>query len=315
LVPVAYQSDRALEELWAFVTVVDARGFSAAARATGGRKATFSRRVQDLEGRLGVPLLVRTTRSLRLTDEGRAYAEHARRSLAAARDAEAVVARAKAKPSGLLRLSAPTPLAAGIVERVVAAYLARYDEVAVHLDASNRKVDLAAEGFDLAVRAGGLDDSSLVARKLGVARGGYYASPRYLERRGAPEHPRDLARHDAVFCPKADGAIDWPFVVDGKRKAIALRPRLTVTSVELAVRAAAAGVGVVRAPLDAVAPLLAKGRLVEVLAPFAEPGLNLYAVYPPGGALVPKTRAFLDLLAAWFKKNRGVRAGAAAEPG
>ncbi|WP_437970042.1 LysR substrate-binding domain-containing protein [Sorangium sp. So ce260] len=298
-----YQSGRSLEELAAFVAVVEANGFTAAARATRARKATLSQRVQDLEGRLGVSLLVRTTRSLRLTDEGRAYFEHARRSLSAARDAEAVVALARSKPSGLLRISTSTALAGTLLEGVITPYLARYPDVSVELDTSVRRVDLAREAFDLAIRVGPLDDSSLVARRLGTAVGGYYASPRYLDRRGTPGRPEELARHETIVVAREGGPKEWPFVAGSKMRSFAVRPRLSVGTFELAAQAAAAGAGVVRSPRYFVRPFLAKRRLVPVLEAWTPPGFDVHAVFPPGGALVPKTRVFLDMLAAWFAKN------------
>ena len=189
-----YQSERSLAELAAFVAVVESNGFSAAARASGARKATLSLRVSDLETRLGVPLLVRTTRSLRLTEEGRAYLEHARRSLAAARDADAVVTAAKSEPSGLLRVTAPGSLADMLFNTVVVAYLTKHPGVSVSLDTSMRRIDLTREGFDLAVRIGPLAESGLVARRLGKTSGGYFASPKYLEQRGKPRRPEDSTR-------------------------------------------------------------------------------------------------------------------------
>ena len=299
----ASQSAPALEELQAFVVVVGANGFRAAASATQGRKATLSKRVQDLEARLGVSLLVRTTRSLRLTEEGRAYFEHAARALAAARDAEAVVLSAKAEPRGLLRITTASSIAALVVDAVVSSYLAKYPNVRLDLVVSERRPDLVRERFDLAVWVGALDDSTLVARRLGMAGGGYYASPRYLERRGRPERPEDLASHDTIVVSKGDAVPEWIFVVGGKSKRIPLRGRFVVSDLALAARAAAAGSGIVRAPLPVVQSYPEDGDLVALLREWTPPGVDVYAVFPPGGALVPKTRAFVDMLEAWFSRN------------
>lgn len=296
LVRMEYQSEQALEELRAFVAVVDAQGFRAAARVTRGRKATLSKRVQDLEARLGVPLLVRTTRSMRLTDEGRAYFEHASRALAAARDAESVVLSAKAKPRGVLRVTTAAALAASILDSVIARYLKTYPDVRLVLHTSERRLDIVREGFDVAVWGGPLEDSSLVARKLGVAAGGWFASPKYLARRPAPKSPDDLAAHDLVTITKEAGATEWRFVAGGKEKRVAIRPRLVVNDLELALRAGIAGMGIVPAPSSTAEPHVAKKQLVEVLRKWTRPAIDVYAVFPPGGALVPKTRAFLDLL-------------------
>lgn len=296
----AYQSQHALDELAAFVAVVEYNGFTAAARASGARKATLSARLASLERRLGVPLLVRTTRSLRLTDEGRAYFEHARRAIAAARDAEAVVAAARARPSGLLRVTAPTQLGALLLESVVIPYLGRHAGVAVQLDTSVRRIDLIREGFDLAVRQGPLEDSELIARRLGTTSGGYFASPRYLARRGTPHRPKDLTDHDTIAIPRGDGPIEWTFVAGAKRFAVTIRPRLTVTSFELGARAAAASLGILRAPTHFVQHHVARKQLVRILADWSPPDAELFAVLAPGAASVPKTRAFLDMLIAWF---------------
>jgi LysR family transcriptional regulator, regulator for bpeEF and oprC len=158
--------------------------------------------------------------------------------------------------------------------------------------------------FDLAVWAGALEDSTLVARRLGVAVGGYYASPRYLARRSEPAGPADIASHDVIVVPKGDAAMEWAFVVGGKMKRMAVRPRLVVTDLELAARAAAAGLGIVRAPLLVVEPYPEKKQLVAVLRKFTPPGLDVHAVFPPGGALVPKTRAFVDVLQLWFDREQ-----------
>src|SRR5262245_42266572 len=211
----AYQSEVAFDELGAFVAVVDARGFSAAARASGGRKATLSRRVQDLEARLGLPLLLRTTRSLRLTAEGQAYYELAVRSLTAARDAESAVLAAKAEPNGTLRVTASAAMADGVLSHVATKYLARYPRVSLVLETSDARADLVRDGFDVAVRLGALGDSSMLARRLGVMRGGYFASPRYLRQRGEPTHPDQLREHDLIAIPKGDGRTEWRSAVDG----------------------------------------------------------------------------------------------------
>lgn len=295
-----YQSDQALEELRAFVAVVEAQGFRAAARATRGRKATLIKRVQDLEARLGVPLLVRTTRSMRLTEEGRAYFEHASRALEAARDAESVVLSARATPRGVLRVTTAAALATHILDAVVVRYLKKYSDVRLVLHTTERRLDIVREGFDVAVWGGPLDDSSLVARKLGVVAGGYFASPKYLARRAEPKSPDDLSAHDLITVTKDSGATAWPFMSGGKEKRVPIRPRLVVNDLELVLRAGIAGMGIIPAPLSSAAPHVAKRQLVQVLKPWTRPPIDVHAVYPSGGALVPKTRAFLDLLRAAF---------------
>ena len=296
-----YQSERALEELRAFVAVVDAHGFGAAARATRGRKATLSRRVQDLERRLGVSLLVRTTRSMRLTEEGRAYYEHASRALASARDAEAAVLSASAEPRGLLRVTTTPSLATWIVDAAVTRYFGAHPQVKLQLHVSERRIDIVREGFDLAIWGGALDDSSLVARKLGAAVGGYFASPGYLARRPAPRTPEQLASHELITITKGRGATEWAFSMGDKPKRIPIRPRLVVDDAELAARAAVAGLGIAPAPMAVAARYLEEKTLVAVLSKWTPPAVDVHAVFPPGGALVAKTRVFIELLATCFE--------------
>jgi DNA-binding transcriptional LysR family regulator len=296
----AYQSGLALEQLATFVAVVDANGFSAAARLTHARKATLSQRVRQLEKRLGVTLLARTTRTLRLTDEGRAYLEHARRALSAAVDADAVVARAKQKPSGVLRVTTSAALASVLLETVITPFLSKHPQVSVHLDTSVRRTNLIREGNELAVRTGPLEESSLLSRKLGTIRCGYYASPACRERE--PLRPEDVAQCRAIVVG-SEGPPEWPFVVKGKPRSIVVRPRVVVDSFDLAIRAAVDGAGIVRSPRHFAEPHLAKGRLRPVLLEWTPPSKDVYAVFPPGATLVPKTRLFIDALAAWFKAN------------
>ena len=298
-----YQSENALDELRAFVAVVDAQGFRAAARATRGRKATLSRRVQDLEARLGVSLLVRTTRSMRLTEEGLAYYEHASRALALAREAEAAVLSAKAEPRGMLRVTTVPSLAAQIVNAAVVRYLEKHAQVRLQLHVTERRSDIVREGFDLAVWGGALDDSSFVARKLGVAAGGYFASPRYLARRPPPKSPDQLGSHDLVTITKGRGIAEWSFRVGGKLSSVAIRPRLVVDDAELAALAAAAGLGIAPAPFAIAERYLKKKALVAVLSKWTPPAVDVYAVVPRGGTLVPKTRAFIEILQTCFERR------------
>jgi LysR family transcriptional regulator, regulator for bpeEF and oprC len=301
LVRMKYQSPHALDEMAAFVAVVESNGFSAAARVSGARKATLSLRIARLEARLGASLLVRTTRSIRLTDEGRGYFEHAQRALSAARDAEAVVASAKAKPGGVLRVTAPTSLADLLFDRVIVPYMTRYPDVVVHFDSSARRIDFARERFDVAIRLGPLEDSELVSRRLGATSGGYFCSPRYRDRHGVPARPADLAAHDTIAVAREGTSITWPFLVRGRRRSVVVRPRLSVSSHELGARAAAAGLGVLRAPTPPVRPFLVRKQLVRVLAEWSPPNADVFAVTPRGGPSVPKTRAFLDMLVRWYE--------------
>ena len=300
-----YQSDRSLAELAAFASVIEHGGFSAAARAVGVRKATLSDRVRSLELRLGVLLLVRTTRTLRLTDEGRAYLEHARRSLAAAREAETAALASRTIAAGTLRVSMSPALSVALLHDVIAPYMRAYPNVTVHVDASTRVVDLAREGYDLAVRVGSLPDSSLTMRRLGFARGGYFASRAYLARRGAPRDPDDLVHHDTIAMPRGNTLPAWHFVSGARKRSVVIRPRLFVASFELGIIAALAGAGIVPCTRHAVRSHLARKRLVPVLASWTQPMFEVNALFPASPSLAPKTRILVDMLAAWFATHGG----------
>lgn len=301
LVRMAYQSARALQELAAFALVVEHGGFSSAARQHGVRKATLIDQVTALEKRLGAPLLQRTTRTIRLTEEGRTYFDHARRTLEAAREAEASVTRAKSEPTGLLRVTAHPAVAAAVLGSVMVRYVAENPRVRVELDTSHRRRDLVRDGFDLAVRVGPLEDSTLLVRKLGTSSGGYYASPDYLERRGTPSRIEDLQTHDAIVVRRGDRTPQWPFLVGRKRIAIRPPARVTVSSFELAAQAAAAGMGILRSPHHFVRETLAAERLVPVLTGSTPPPMMVHAVFTRASSRVAKTRVFMDLLARGFR--------------
>ena len=142
--------------------------------------------------------------------------------------------------------------------------------------------------------------------RLGTTTGGYYASPGYLEKHGRPRRPEDLRSHATIAIVAAEGPTEWAFVVDEKRVSVSVRPRLLASNFEIGVRAAAAGIGILRTPRHYIEPLLAKKQLVQVLRECSPPGADVHAVMPPGGALVPKTRVFVDMLAAWFATHEKV---------
>ena len=304
LVRMPYQSDRRLLELAAFAAVVEHGGFSAAARAAGLRKATLSERVHTLEERLDVKLLVRTTRTLHLTDEGKAFATRAQTALAAVSEAEAAASLMRGRPVGTLRVTVSPPLAPILFGGVMAPYLRKYPNVAVEIDASPRTVDLLRDGYDLAIRVGRLADSALSVRRLGHARGGYYASRAYLARRGVPERPEDLLHHDTIGIPRGTRLPRWHFAAGRRNRAIVVRPRVLVSSFELGVATAIAGLGVVPSTEVAVRTYVKRKQLVAVLQAWTPPAFEVNALFAPG-AIQPKTRLMIDALATWFTARGG----------
>jgi DNA-binding transcriptional LysR family regulator len=289
-----------LDDMGLFVAVVRAGGFTAAARTLGLRKAFVSKRLRALEERLGVSLLHRTTRAVRLSEEGQVYFAHAERAVDAAREGEAVLSATRAAPSGVLRVTTTSALAEVLLEPVVLAYLEKHPRVRVELDDSARSLDLIREGWDVAVRAGALPDSSLRATKLGTARGGFWASPDYLEARGVPDVPSALHRHVAVAMHGSPP--EWGFEQAGRRVSVVVPTRLVTTSYALAVRAARAGVGIVRAPDFYVREDVVSGRLRAVLPEWTPRAAPVHAVTPPG-VWPPKTRVFVAMLGRFLRKR------------
>jgi len=292
-----------LNQLVVFVEVVRAGSFTAAARRLDMPKSTVSRRVSELEARLGAQLLQRTTRQLRLTDVGAAYYERVARVVEDARAAEDLVAELHDVPCGVLRVSAPLTFA--FLGPIVAEYARRHPSVRVDMVCTDRVVDLLGEGFDVAVRAARMPDSSLIARRLGVVRRYVVAAPGYLERRAAPREPADLSAHDTVLFSGGDDGGTWPLRAGRKRAEVELEPRLRVNDYDVLLEAVYAGVGLALMPDYLCEPELG-GRLRRVLPEWKAPDIAVHAVYY-GGHTSKKVTAFLDLLKERFAS--GARAG------
>lgn len=281
-----------LNELLIFARVAQAGSFSAAARALGLPKSTVSRKVAVLEERLGARLLQRTTRRVSLTDAGRAYQQHCARILAAVEEGERAVSHMQEAPRGLLRVTAPVTFA--YLWPILAEYLERHPAVQADLVHTDRRVDLVEEGFDVAIRAGHLADSSLIARRLGTEWRVAVASPAYLQRHGAPAQPAALADHDGI----AFGAerTHWRLERGPQRVAIPMAPRLVVNDFHGLREAALAGLGIALIPVHVASDDLRAGRLQRVLPDWRSPQTPIHAVYPSNRFLAPKVAAFLDLL-------------------
>jgi LysR family transcriptional regulator, regulator for bpeEF and oprC len=284
-----------LDDLGFFVAVVDAGGFSAAARALGARKAHVSRRVQQLEQALGARLLERTTRAVRLTEVGSAVYERAAQAVALAREAREVVASQQAEPSGTLRVSATQLLTDLVLRPVVFQFLRKYPRVSVELDVTSRSVDLVRERFDLALRVGVPTDSNLVGRVLGQGRAVYVGAPALLRSAGALTKPRDIERVDAVVI--SGGAPDWLFERGRARVLVRPKSRLVTSSYAVAREAALGGIGLVRLPSYYIGADLRSGRLEQVLDGWTPREVSITAVYASRELIAPKTRVFVDMLA------------------
>lgn len=283
-----------LNELLVFARVVQAGSFTAAARGLRMPKSTVSRKVSDLEERIGAQLLHRTSRKLRLTEAGQAYFEHAARIVAEAEQAELAVTRLQAAPHGLLRVT--TPLTFGCLGPLVSEFLQRHPEVQIELVCTERAVDLMEEGFDLAVRAGRLADSSLIARRLGNIEHIVVAAPGYLKQRGTPKAPRELEKHDCVLFGTELERNVWALSSGGKKVEVPVRARLVVNEPDMLRAVTLAGAGVALLPNLNYAEDLATGRLKHILPDWSSAAVPVHAVYPSSRHASPKVTAFVDFL-------------------
>lgn len=284
-----------LEDMRIFATTVDAGSFTTAAETLGLSKQFISRRVMALEERLGVRLLNRTTRRLHITPAGQEYYTRALRILDDVGEAELAVSSQGAAPKGTLRVTAPMSFGTMHLGAVLPDFLLRYPAVGVELDLNDRPVDLIREGYDMAIRIGKLQDSTLVARALAPAQVVTCCSPAYLLGRGAPATPAELGAHDCLLYGHGRG-VEWPFQRDGRPWPVAVDGRLLTNNGEIVRDAAIAGLGIARLPTFIVGAALADGRLVTVLDAYAPPPVAVHAVYPQHRQRSLAIRAFIDFL-------------------
>lgn len=290
-----------LAEIEAFVRIVEAGGVGAAAERLDIAKSVVSRRLRDLEARLGVRLLQRTTRRISLTDTGRSYYERCVRILADLEEADQVAAQEHGTLRGRLRVAAPLSFGILHLGPAIREFLEENPDLSIELDLNDRRHDLVDEGFDLAVRIGTLEDSSLIARRLAPVRHVACASPDYVARHGEPERPEDLERHVSLRYTNVPDRRMWCWTdEEGREHSIALPSRLGANNGELLVEAAEAGLGVIIQPVFIVHKAIEEGRL-EILLPHVRwREIGAYAVWPPGRQLSAKVRAFVDFLADRF---------------
>ncbi|BEV73097.1 MULTISPECIES: LysR substrate-binding domain-containing protein [unclassified Paludibacterium] len=289
-----------LNDLFYFAKVVEHGGFMAAGRALGIPKSRLSRRIAELEERLGTRLLHRTTRHLALTEIGSQYYQHCQAVLAEAEAAEETIARVQAEPRGLLRISCPELLAKTLLAPILPRFLAAHPQVRIQLEATNRRVDLIEEGIDLALRVRNVieDSANQVARPLSTSRMLMVASPALLAELGTPRMPGELLRYPCLTMSRPDGRGLW-VLLDGDGHEVRLQidaPRLMTDDLVVLAEAAAQGVGVALLPSLVCQPYLQDGRLQALLPDCQSPWGILHLVYPSRRGLIPALRLLIDFL-------------------
>ncbi|MBT9597608.1 MAG: LysR family transcriptional regulator [Vitreoscilla sp.] len=286
-----------LKQMETFVAVATRGSLTAAALAEGVAPAIIGRRMDALEARLGVKLLLRTTRRISLTHEGSAFLEDCQRLLIDVNNAESSVSAGGVKASGHLRVTAPAGFGRRHLAPLVPAFLARHADVSLSLNLSDRVVDLINEGFDCAVRVGDLPDSSLVSVRLADNRRLCVATPAYLKRAGVPAHPSDLARHQCLtLSSEASQSRGWAFLVDGTVTHLRPGGRLDCSDGQVLHGWCLQGLGLAWRSTWEVQGDIEAGRLVSVLDAFAAPPNGIYAVFPSARHLPLRVRLWIDFL-------------------
>lgn len=280
-----------LDDAQIFTRVVEFHSFTQAASSLGMQKSTVSRRIALLEERLGVRLLNRTTRKLRLTEVGQAYYERCRQIMLDFAEAEQAVMQLQQAPSGLLRITAPIEFGQMFLGQAVGAFLREFPQISAEVEITSRSVDPVEEGVDIAIMVGQPQDSTLIARKLFESPRRFYASPDYLAMHGCPASTAELVGHRAILLPH-DNPRYWPVV--GEQRLC--NRSLSCNNVTFAREAAIAGAGIAGIPSMISRESLETGQLVELLPEAVLPAGEIYAVYPSRRFQAMKVRAFLDFV-------------------
>ncbi|MBX9927231.1 MAG: LysR family transcriptional regulator [Hyphomicrobiaceae bacterium] len=279
-----------------FVRVVDAGSFTAVANQLNTTQPTISRQIAALEEHLGARLLTRTTRSLTLTDDGRAFYEHALRALEALGEAENAVGRRRRKPTGLLRMATPVVFGRLHIVPRLPAFLSRYPDVSIDLVMSDTFTDLAEQGIDLAIRVGEITDPSLIAKRIGIVRRVTVASPAYLKGHGTPRAPSDLSDHNCIVYTRLSTGNRWLFEGPSGPMVIEVRGRYKADNSEAVREGVIAGLGIAVIPAFAFSTEIESGQIKVLLKSHEPKPLPMHAVYPSRRFVPLKVRAMIDYL-------------------
>ena len=280
-----------------FQRVAERGSFAGAADDVGLSPSAVAKLITRLEGRLGVRLINRTTRQLALTAEGETYLERTREILAAIESAEADIGSARVSPRGHLRVHALPFIAVRHLVPVMPDFLARCPQITLDFMVTNRIVDVVGENLDVSLRMGGLNNSSLVARKIADLPRIVCASPGYIARHGRPVRPADLAHHSCLTLSRNPGSATWPFRVDDELVQVEVKGPVSADSTAMLIGLAIEGAGILRLSEHVVGEAIERGQLVAILQDVQDPEkYPLWALMPPGRNQAPKVRAFLDFM-------------------
>ena len=285
-----------LAAMQTFVKVLETGSFSAAARQLRIGQPAVSKTVAQLEKRLGLPLLLRSSRSFSDTEAGQIFYEHAKLAIAQAEEAELAARGAGAGFVGRLRVSAAVTFARLKIVPKLGRFLARHPELEIELILDDRNVDLVGEGIGVALRMGALTDSALSARKIAASRRRVVGTPAYFARAGVPRTPADLPAHEAIIYIQRGGGTVWTFVKDGVEQSVALRGRIRTTAAEAVREAVLADLGLAVAGDGMLGAELRSGAVREVLSDWRLPSIDIWAVFPTGRRASAKARAFASFV-------------------
>lgn len=294
---------RRIEDLQAFVAIVEHGSLSGAARALGRSLQSVSRSLMALEKSVGMELVRRTTRRSTPTDAGAEFYRRVQPALGEIIDAGRELSDQKAEPSGRLRISAPVLFAPTYVVPAVADYMRRHPKVDVELTLSDKFLNFAEDTIDLAVRIGKLPDSDLKAKRLGSLRRVVFGTPEYFAKHGRPSHPTELAAHQCVTRTIDGNPAKWPFHIDGKRKLVSVSGRFRADGTTALYAAVTQGLGIGFTPLWQIRDLLMREEVELILVEYEEPPLPVQVVWPSSKLPVAKTRLFIETLAERLRQD------------
>lgn len=290
-----------LTEMEAFATVVDQGGFTDAARKMGISKSAVSKHVSSLEGRLGARLLNRTTRRVSPTEIGLAYYDRARRVLNDAGEADSLVTSLQSAPSGQLQISVETDVGVNLLSPMIGEFLKEFPEITLNVELNNRHVEMVSEGFDLAIRIGEQEDSTLRSRKLADTEKSMVAAPSYFQKYGRPQKIDDLNGHKLLHYSSDAASAVWKLTSpSGETRRIRTAGSLSVNDGQSLLNAAISGLGIAWLPSFLYADALRDGLVEKAIPSLPCERQGIYVVYPPDRYIQPKVRAFIDYLARAF---------------